>query len=224
MDHSLPPNLRPLTIFIQTEDWCIWRPQITSHTRSSFLLILFMYLNRCSLGYSHQMHILLLGEFPGERQSESITTAFFITTQTISCSTTQSKLADSYTEQSSYKLVLIIILSTYKICFYFKALFKQRGPNWFCPGVAVFDRWRIVKQAVLKTPFCTSFVFLFLHPNLEWFHFCSSILFFHFVGWYVATSTTHHCDVFQGVTVKAWAETSCIWITCRLELNSPPFF
>lgn len=122
-----------------------------------------MYLNHCSLGYSHQMHILLLGEFPGERQSESITTAFFMATQTISCSITQSKLAGSCTEQSPYQLILIIIFSTYKICFNFKALFKQRGPNWVCAAVAVFDR-RMVKK-FLQTPFCTSLVFFFLYPD-----------------------------------------------------------
>lgn len=126
-----------------------------------------MYLNRCSLGYSHQMHILLLGEFSEERQSESITTAFFITTQTISCSITQSKLAGSCTEQSPYQLILIIILSMYKICFNFKALFKQRGPNWVCPGVAVFDRRRIVKKTALQILFWSSVLFLFLHPDLE---------------------------------------------------------
>lgn len=126
MDHSLPQKLRPLIIL--TEDWCLWRPQITFCTCSSFLFILFMYLNCCSLGYSHQMHILLLGEFPGETQSESITKAFFITTQTISCSITQSKLAGSCTVQSPYQLILVVILSMYKIGFNFKALFEQRGP------------------------------------------------------------------------------------------------
>lgn len=126
-----------------------------------------MYLNRCSLGYSHQMHILLSGEFPGETQSYTITTALFSTTQTISCSITQSKLAGSCTEQSPYQLILIIILSTYKVRFNFKALFKQRGPNWGCPGVAVFDRGRIVRNTVLQTQFCTSPAFPFLHPDSE---------------------------------------------------------
>lgn len=84
-----------------------------------------MYLNCCSLGYSHQMHISLLGEFPGERQSYSITTSRFSTTQTISHSITQSHLAGRCTEQSPYQLILIIILSTYKICFSFKVLFKE---------------------------------------------------------------------------------------------------
>lgn len=128
-DRSLPPKWRPKETFIRTEDWCLWSPQITSHTCSSFLLILFMYLNCCSLGYSHQMHISLSGEFPGEKQSYSITTSRFSTTQTISHSITQSKLAGSCTEQSPYQLILIIILSTYKICFSFKVLFKQRWPN-----------------------------------------------------------------------------------------------
>lgn len=178
-----------------------------------------MYLNCCSLGYSHQMHILLLGEFPGEGQSESITTAFFITAQTISCSITQSKLAGSCTELSPYQLILIIILSTYKICFNFKALFKQRGPNWVCPGVAAFDR-RMVKN-VLQTPFCNSLVFIFFHPDLKWFHSCFSILLDNMQPPQQLTTVMFS----RGLESKPeqWL-TSCIWITCRLKLNSLHFY
>lgn len=167
------------------------------------------------------MHILLSGEFPGERQSYTITTALFTTTQTISCSITQSKLAGSCTEQSPYQLILIIILSTYKVRFNFKALFKQRGPNWGCPGVAVFDRGRIVRNTVLHSS-APLLLFLFSIQTHNNFTFVFPL------RWTICSQQqTQKTTVpfSRGLQSKPEILVNlCIWTTCRLELKTHLFF
>lgn len=106
----------------------------------------------------------------------------------------------------------------YKICFNFKALFKQWGQHWVRPSVAVFDR-TMVKKAVLQTLFCNSLVFLFLHPDLEWFHSCFSILLNNMQPPQQLTTVMFS----RGLESKQQL-TPFIWITCILELNSPHFF